>query len=71
MLRAKGYYGDGNSNPLTLFLRLISAVGMYSSGSRLSDSAQIAGRGLGADDFDLPEYMCGGAQERQRSSTLR
>ncbi|CAE6465206.1 unnamed protein product [Rhizoctonia solani] len=54
-LRAKGYYGDG----------------MYSSGTRLSDSAEVAGRGLGASDFDLPEYMCGGAQERQRSSTLR
>ncbi|KAG8740785.1 hypothetical protein FRC10_003894 [Ceratobasidium sp. 414] len=29
------------------------------------------GRGLGASDFDLPEYMCGGAQQRQRASTLR
>ncbi|KAG8707837.1 hypothetical protein FRC11_007095 [Ceratobasidium sp. 423] len=54
-LRAKGYYGDG----------------MYSSGTRLSDSAEVAGRGLGPSDFDLPEYMCGGAQERRRASTLR
>ncbi|CEL55473.1 DNA damage response protein wss1 OS=Schizosaccharomyces pombe (strain 972 / ATCC 24843) GN=wss1 PE=3 SV=1 [Rhizoctonia solani AG-1 IB] len=54
-LRAKGYYGDG----------------MYSSGTRLSDSAEVAGRGLGATDSDLPEYMCGGAQERRRASTLR
>ncbi|KAB5591916.1 WLM domain containing protein [Ceratobasidium theobromae] len=54
-LRVKGYYGDG----------------MYSAGSRLMDSAQIAGRGLGATDYDLPEYMCGGAQERGRASTLR
>ncbi|CAE6500453.1 unnamed protein product [Rhizoctonia solani] len=54
-LRAKGYYGDG----------------MYSSGARLCDSAEVAGRGLGASDFDLPEYMCGGAQERRRASTLR
>jgi hypothetical protein len=44
---------------------------MYSSGSRLSDSAEVAGRGLGATDLDLPEYMCGGAQQRQRASTLR
>ncbi|KAG9082644.1 hypothetical protein FS749_006697 [Ceratobasidium sp. UAMH 11750] len=49
VLRSKGYYGDG----------------MFSSGSRLADSAQVAGRGLGASDFDLPEYMCGGAQQRQ------
>ncbi|CAE7050036.1 unnamed protein product [Rhizoctonia solani] len=54
-LRTKGYYGDG----------------MYSSGARLCDSAEIAGRGLGASDFDLPEYMCGGAQDRRRASTLR
>ncbi|KAF8604271.1 WLM-domain-containing protein [Ceratobasidium sp. AG-I] len=54
-LRAKDYYGDG----------------MYSSGLRLSDSAEVAGRGLGATIFDLPEYMCGGAQQRQRASTLR
>ncbi|KAG9119700.1 hypothetical protein FRC07_005141 [Ceratobasidium sp. 392] len=55
ILRSKGYYGDG----------------MYSSGSRLSDSAEVAGRGLGATDYDLPEYMCGGAQQRQRASTIR
>ncbi|KAG8719410.1 hypothetical protein FRC08_002885 [Ceratobasidium sp. 394] len=55
VLRSKGYYGDG----------------MFSSGSRLADSAQVAGRGLGASEFDLPEYMCGGAQQRQRASTLR
>ncbi|KAH7341715.1 WLM domain-containing protein [Rhizoctonia solani] len=54
-LRTKGYYGDG----------------LYSSGTRLSDSAEVAGLGLGASDFDLPEYMCGGAQERRRASTLR
>ncbi|CAE6461870.1 unnamed protein product [Rhizoctonia solani] len=40
-LRAKGYYGDG----------------LYSSGTRLSDSAEVAGMGLGASDFDLPEYI--------------
>lgn len=50
---------------------LTNGIGMYSSGSRLSDSAEVAGRGLGATDFDLPEYMCGGAQQRQRASTLR
>ncbi|QRW18014.1 WLM domain protein [Rhizoctonia solani] len=54
-LRTKGYYGDG----------------MYSSGNRLSDSTEVAGRGLGVTDFDLPEYMCGGAQDRRRASTLR
>ncbi|KDN45656.1 hypothetical protein RSAG8_04740, partial [Rhizoctonia solani AG-8 WAC10335] len=54
-LRAKGYYGDG----------------MYSSGTRLSDSAEVAGRGPGVSDLDLPEYMCGGAQERRRAATLR
>ncbi|KAG8730523.1 hypothetical protein FRC12_020219 [Ceratobasidium sp. 428] len=55
VLRSKGYFGDG----------------MYSSGSRLEDSAEVAGRGLGASDSDLPEYMCGGAQQRQRASTIR
>ncbi|KAG9093958.1 hypothetical protein FRC06_011297 [Ceratobasidium sp. 370] len=44
---------------------------MFSSGSRLIDSARVAGRGLGDSDLDLPEYMCGGAQQRQRATTLR
>lgn len=50
---------------------LTNVAGMYSSGSRLSDSIEVAGRGLGPTEFDLPEYMCGGAQQRQRASTLR
>ncbi|KAI9512026.1 WLM-domain-containing protein [Russula earlei] len=47
-LQAKGYYGDG----------------MWSSGTRLADSAKIVPGGLMEDD--LPEYMCGGAQNRAR-----
>ncbi|ELU40748.1 WLM domain-containing protein [Rhizoctonia solani AG-1 IA] len=49
----------------------IKFPGMYSSGNRLSDSTEVAGRGLRVTDFDLPEYMCGGAQDRRRASTLR
>ncbi|KAH9959631.1 WLM-domain-containing protein [Russula dissimulans] len=52
-LQAKGYYGDG----------------MWSSGTRLADSAKIVHNTLTEDD--LPEYMCGGAQKRARPSTRR
>ncbi|KAH9178287.1 WLM domain-containing protein [Lactarius sanguifluus] len=52
-LQARGYYGDG----------------MWSSGTRLADSAVIAGQET-LDD-DLPEYMCGGAQSRARPSARR
>ncbi|KAH9068318.1 WLM-domain-containing protein [Lactarius deliciosus] len=52
-LQARGYYGDG----------------MWSSGTRLADSAVIAGQE--ALDDDLPEYMCGGAQSRARPSARR
>jgi len=51
--QAKGYYGDG----------------MWSSGTRLTDSARIVPGGL-VDD-DLPEYMCGGAQRRARPAARR
>ncbi|KAI9440061.1 WLM domain-containing protein [Lactarius indigo] len=52
-LQARGYYGDG----------------MWSSGTRLADSAVIAGQETLEDD--LPEYMCGGAQSRARPSARR
>lgn len=52
-LQARGYYGDG----------------MWSSGTRLADSAVITGHET-LDD-DLPEYMCGGAQSRARPSARR
>jgi len=52
-LQAKGYYGDG----------------MWSSGTRLADSAKIVHNTLTEDD--LPEYMCGGAQKRAHPSTRR
>ncbi|QRV75110.1 WLM domain-containing protein [Ceratobasidium sp. AG-Ba] len=54
-LRIRGYYGDG----------------MYSSGFRVADSAAVAGHGLAGTEFDLPEYICGGAYERQKSTMLR
>lgn len=52
-LQTKGYYGDG----------------MWSSGTRLADSARTVPGGL-VDD-DLPEYMCGGAQRRARPAARR
>ncbi|KAI0264513.1 WLM domain-containing protein [Gloeopeniophorella convolvens] len=52
-LQAKGYYGDG----------------MWSSGTRLADSATVSGN-MPTED-DLPEYMCGGAQSRARPSGRR
>ncbi|KAI0303834.1 WLM domain-containing protein [Multifurca ochricompacta] len=52
-LQARGYYGDG----------------MWSSGTRLADSANMAGNGPAEDDY--PEYMCGGAQSRARPSARR
>ncbi|KAH9942766.1 WLM-domain-containing protein [Amylocystis lapponica] len=52
-LQRKGYYGDG----------------YWSSGTRLSDSARVAGQSL--DAGDLPEYVCGGAQTRARPTALR
>lgn len=42
---------------------------MWSSGTRLADSARIVPGGL-VDD-DLPEYMCGGAQRRARPAARR
>ncbi|KAH9972776.1 WLM domain-containing protein [Lactifluus volemus] len=52
-LQAKGYYGDG----------------MWSSGTRLTDSTKVVGSGPIEDG--LPEYMCGGAQSRARPSARR
>ncbi|KAJ4476244.1 WLM domain-containing protein [Lentinula aciculospora] len=52
-LQDTGYYGDG----------------YWSAGTRLADSAVVAGQGL--DIGDLPEYICGGAQSRTRPSNLR
>ncbi|KAI9574627.1 WLM-domain-containing protein [Boletus coccyginus] len=47
-LQSRGYHGDG----------------YWSSGTRLADSAEIAGEGIGMGE--LPEYMCGGAHSRSR-----
>ncbi|KAG1747196.1 WLM-domain-containing protein [Suillus paluster] len=52
-LQNKGYYGDG----------------YWSSGTRLADSATIAGKGIGMGD--LPEYMCGGAHSRARPASYQ
>lgn len=52
-LQNRGYYGDG----------------YWSSGTRLADSAKIAGQGIGTGD--LPEYMCGGAHSRARPASYQ
>ncbi|KAK0204771.1 WLM domain-containing protein [Desarmillaria ectypa] len=52
-LQDKGYYGDG----------------YWSAGTRLADSAKVAGEGI--DPGVLPEYICGGAQTRSRPSATR
>ncbi|KIK93501.1 hypothetical protein PAXRUDRAFT_144947 [Paxillus rubicundulus Ve08.2h10] len=52
-LQSRGYYGDG----------------YWSSGTRLVDSVEIAGRGI--DMGDLPEYMCGGAHSRARPASYQ
>lgn len=44
--------------------------GYWSSGVRLGDSAPVQGQGVDSGDF-LPEYMCGGAQTRQRPTAMR
>ncbi|EIW83877.1 WLM-domain-containing protein [Coniophora puteana RWD-64-598 SS2] len=43
--------------------------GYWSSGQRLADSARVSGEGVSSGDF--PEYVCGGAHTKSRSSTLR
>lgn len=52
-LQNRGYYGDG----------------YWSSGTRLADSAKIAGQGIETED--LPEYMCGGAHSRARPASYQ
>ncbi|KAH7887774.1 WLM-domain-containing protein [Phlebopus sp. FC_14] len=52
-LRSRGYFGDG----------------YWSSGTRLADSAMVAGQGIQIGD--LPEYMCGGAHARARPFPFR
>ncbi|KAF7330573.1 hypothetical protein MVEN_02497500 [Mycena venus] len=52
-LQDKGYYGDG----------------LWSSGNRLIDSAEVTGKGIEVED-DFPEFLCGGAQKRSRPSAL-
>src|SRR6266404_7448074 len=58
-LQARGYYGDGNDEETPPFRNWQSEsfvfLGMWSSGTRLADSAVIAGHE--AVDDDLPEYM--------------
>ncbi|RDB25998.1 DNA-dependent metalloprotease WSS1 [Hypsizygus marmoreus] len=43
--------------------------GYWSSGTRLADSSRVAGQGI--EPGDIPEYMCGGAQNRQRPTAKR
>ncbi|TFY67752.1 hypothetical protein EVG20_g3832 [Dentipellis fragilis] len=52
-LQAKGYYGDG----------------YWSSGTRLVDSARVAGDGVATGA--LPEFMCGGAQTKAKPTRRR
>ncbi|KAG1844051.1 WLM-domain-containing protein [Suillus subalutaceus] len=52
-LQNREYYGDG----------------YWSSGTRLADSAKIAGQGI--ETGDLPEYMCGGAHSRARPASYQ
>ncbi|EJD06465.1 WLM-domain-containing protein [Fomitiporia mediterranea MF3/22] len=42
--------------------------GYWSSGTRVSDSVRVGGQGV--EDYDLPEYVCGGAQTRSRPKSL-
>ncbi|TDL25486.1 WLM-domain-containing protein [Rickenella mellea] len=42
--------------------------GYWSSGTRLSDSARVGGHGI--ENYEMPEYICGGAQTRSRPNTL-
>lgn len=44
-------------------------TGYWSTGTRLADSARVSGDGIESGDF--PEYMCGGAQTRTRSTAQR
>lgn len=43
--------------------------GYWSSGTRLMDSARVGGQSLAPGE--LPEYMCGGAHNRARPTSLR
>ncbi len=55
-LQDRGYYGDGPSfSPAPWLHRLSSHQGYWSAGTRLADSAKVAGEGI--DPGDLPEYM--------------
>jgi DNA-dependent metalloprotease WSS1 len=57
-LQAKGYYGDGKvltRDTNSFMLTLYSPEGMWSAGTRLSDSSRVAGDGAETDD--LPEYI--------------
>lgn len=55
-LQVKGYYGDGNDKLTSAAAQAAKQhLGMWSSGTRLADSARIVPGGL-VDD-ELPEYM--------------
>ncbi|KIM84879.1 hypothetical protein PILCRDRAFT_817694 [Piloderma croceum F 1598] len=43
--------------------------GYWSAGTRLADSSKVTGQGIEFGEF--PEYMCGGAQQRARPTSLR
>lgn len=55
-LQNRGYYGDGtHSTKFLLHSTPYKSPGYWSSGTRLADSAKIAGQGI--EMGDLPEYM--------------
>jgi len=55
-LQAKGYYGDGNDQAnFSTEMSSEQHLGMWSSGTRLADSANIISNG--PMESDLPEYM--------------
>ncbi|KAH8835178.1 WLM domain-containing protein [Flagelloscypha sp. PMI_526] len=55
VLRAKGYFGDG----------------FWSSGTLLSDSSSVLGKSCIQEELGLPEFICGGAQNKTRPTAVR
>lgn len=54
-----------------VLIPFIAILGFYSSGNRLGDSSAIRGQGIGGVGEVLPEYICGGAHEKNRSGYMR
>ncbi|PPR00787.1 hypothetical protein CVT24_000752 [Panaeolus cyanescens] len=55
----------GETNKIHILM--LYTLGYWSSGTRLSDSTRIGGMGI--EEGDFPEYVCGGAQSRARPSS--